>query len=66
VKTEKIGEKPVPVPLEEHKKYWYVFLDKRSAGMRFRNKKKLLYGVPTYTELFLALSTSINKWHSKI
>jgi hypothetical protein len=28
--------------------YRYVFLEKRSAGMKFRNKNKFRYGIPAY------------------
>jgi hypothetical protein len=37
------------------KMYWYVFLEKRSAGMKFRNKKKYRRGIAAYTGPFRAL-----------
>jgi hypothetical protein len=33
----------------------YVFLEKISAGIRFRNKKKSRYGIPAYTGPFRTL-----------
>jgi hypothetical protein len=33
----------------------YVFLEKRSADMKFSYKKKFRYGIPAYTDPFIAL-----------
>jgi len=45
--------------------YRYVYFEKISAGMKFRNKKKFRCGIAAYTGPFRALIQTINMALSK-